>query len=285
MGGFTTSDGVRIDYFTRGAGPPLLACQGGPANISDTLAASLAPLEDARTIVYHDYRGSGRSDSAPSDTYTYERMADDLDELRHHLGYGPVPVLAHSMGGFIALNYALRHPQGCAGLVLVGTTPTGDPRKIAGPALRRLGPGRTAKMLGRALWYLGAWAWRPESQGRRAALYAIFATTQEGLPNTRARVKEALAGIPAPNDNVPHLERLFGRTDLTADLPRIACPVLLLYGDRDAVMAVGGRLLYANLKRASRVVLPQVGHEPFLEAPDKAFPQVREFLATPSGVT
>ncbi|HET6963940.1 MAG TPA: alpha/beta hydrolase [Acidimicrobiales bacterium] len=278
MGAFTTGDGISIDYSVRGSGPPLLACHGGPANISDTLAEALRPLEDDRTLVYHDYRGSGRSASAPAATYTFERLADDLEELRCHLGYGPAPVLAHSMGGFVALHYALRHPESCSGLVLVGTTPTGDPRKVVGRALRALGPGRTAKLAGRALWYLGAWAWRPESVERRSARYAIMATTQEGVPATRARVREASAGLPAPNDNVPHLERLFSQVDLTAELSRIECPVLVLYGERDAVMVAGGELFRSHLPRARQVVLPKVGHEPFLEAPDGAFPPIREFL-------
>ena len=42
VGDFKTSDNVQLRYHVRGAGPPLLACQGGPANISDTLADALA---------------------------------------------------------------------------------------------------------------------------------------------------------------------------------------------------------------------------------------------------
>lgn len=281
MGTIETSDGVKIEYTVRGSGPVLYACQGGPANISDTLARSLAPLEDSFTLVFHDYRGSGRSANAPPETYTFERIADDLDELRRHLGHGAVPVLAHSMGGFVALNYALRHPEACTGLVLVGTTPTGNPGKIAVPALRALGPARTAKVLARAIRYLLAWSWRSESTARQKARYAIMATTQEGLPAVRRRVEEAMAGLPAPNDNVAHLERLFGRTDLTARLSEIECPALVLYGDRDAVMVPGGRLLAEGLPQASSMVLSRVGHEPFLEDPDAAFAAVRDFLSRP----
>ena len=279
MGTFETSDGVKIDYFTRGSGPPLYACQGGPANLADTLARSLAALEDSFTLVFHDYRGSGRSANAPPETYSFERMADDLDELRRHLGHGPVPVLAHSMGGFMALNYALRHPEGCAQLVLVGATPTGSPTKILVPALRALGVGRTARVLALGLWYLVAWSWRRESSARQTARYAIMATTQEGIPEVRQRVKDAMAGLPAPNDNVPHLERLFTRTDLTPRLPEITCPVLVLYGTRDAAMAAGARLVTAGLPSARTVVLPDIGHEPFIEGPAKAFAAVREFLS------
>ena len=279
MGTFETSDGVKIDYFTRGSGPVLYACQGGPANLSDTLARALAPREDSFTLVFHDYRGSGRSSNAPPETYTFERMADDLDELRRHLGHGSVAVLAHSMGGFVALNCALRQPESCSRLVLVGTTPTGSPARILAPALRALGVARTTKVLALALWYLVAWSWRRESTARQAARYAIMATTQEGLPGVRQQVKEAMAGLPAPNDNVLHLERLFARTDLTSRLTGITCPVLVLYGTRDAAMAAGARLLTSGLPNASIVALPNVGHEPFIEDPPKAFAAVRGFLS------
>ncbi len=280
VGDFETSDNVRLRYHVRGHGPPLLACHGGPANISDTLASALAPLEDAYALVYHDYRGSGRSDVAPSATYTYERIADDLDELRAHLGYERVGVLAHSMGGFIGLNYALRHPEPCSGMVLVGTTPAGTPGQISIPALRALGPTRTAKAVALAVRYLVAWSWRPESKDKQAARYAAMSVTQEGRPAVRDKVKAAMAGLPVPNDNVPQLERLFARTDLTRRLHEIRCPALVLFGRRDAVMVAGGRMLMQGLTNARCVCLPDIGHEPFIEDPDEAFPPVREFLAT-----
>lgn len=87
-----------------------------------------------------------------------------------------------------------------------------------------------------------------------------------------------MAGLPVPNDNVPYLEPLFVQTDLTAQLPNIQCPVLVLYGERDAVMVVGGRILASGLPQASVVSLSRVGHEPFIEDPDRAFLAIREFL-------
>ena len=280
VGDFETSDSVRLRYHVRGNGPPLLACQGGPAIISDTLANTLEPLEDSYTLVYHDYRGSGGSEVAPSATYTYERIADDLDELRVHLGYARVGVLAHSMGGFIGLNYALRHPEPCAGMVLVGTTPTGKPGKIFLPALRALGPTRTAKVVALAAWYVVAWSWRSESNEKLAARYAAMAVTQEGKPEVRDKVRGAMAQKLSPNDNVPQLERLFARTDLADRLHEIHCPVLVLYGQRDTVMVAGGQMLMQGLTNARRACLPDVGHEPFIEDPEEAFSAVLEFLVT-----
>jgi pimeloyl-ACP methyl ester carboxylesterase len=184
------------------------------------------------------------------------------------------------MGGFIGLNYGLRHPETSAGMVLVGTTPTGIPGKIALPALRAIGPTRTAKVLALAAWYVAAWSWRTESKHKLRARYAAMAVTQEGIPAVRDQVKAAMAGLPFRNDNVPHLERMFARTDLTGRLHEIRCPALVLYGRRDAVMVAGGQMLIQGLSNARGICLPHVGHEPFIEDPDAAFPPVLEFLAT-----
>ena len=210
------------------------------------------------TLVYPDYRGSGRSEFAPRATYRFERIADDADELR---------------------VYALRHPEACVGMVLVCTTPTGNPQKIAVPALRALGPTRTAKVLALAAWYVAAWSWRSDSKDKQAARYAAMAVTQEGIPAVRDKVMATMAGLPAPNDNVPQLEREFARTDLTGRLHEIRCPTLVLYGERDAMMVTGGQMLMQGLSGARRVCIRDVGHEPFIEGPDDAFPAVHESTA------
>ena len=96
----------------------------------------------------------------------------------------------------------------------------------------------------------------------------------------REKVKAAMAALPFPNDNVRQLERMFARTDLRGRLDEIRCPALVLFGQRDAVMVAGGQMLMQGLADARRVCLPDVGHEPFIEDPDAAFPPVLEFLAT-----
>ena len=107
-------------------------------------------------------------------------------------------MLAHSMGGFIALNYGLRHPEACAGMVLVGTTPTGNPKEIAVPAIRVLGLTRTVKALALTAWYVAAWSWRSESKDKQAARYAGIAVTQEGVPAVRSKVKASMRDCPLP---------------------------------------------------------------------------------------
>ena len=278
MGSFTTSDGIVLRYEERGSGPAVFVCHGGPNNICDTLIADLAPLTDSCTLVFHDYRGSGGSGVAPVDTYRFDRMADDLDELRQHLGHPSIAVLAHSMGGFLALEYARRHGGTLDRLALVGTTPCGGTRPMAWPVVRALGVRRAAKAALMALRFVALWSWRPAGPDRTGAMYAPMSVTQEPRPELRAKVAAAHPELPADNDNAPHLMKALGRLDLRADLPGITCPVLVLYGDLDAVMVAGGRMLADRLPRAEVQVLPDVGHEPFIEAPEETFPMLCDFL-------
>ena len=136
--------------------------------------SDLAGLSTHFTLVFHDYRGSGQSSTAPKDTYTFARLADDLEELRLHLNLGTVPVLAHSMGGLVAVEFALRYGS-ARSLILAGVTPCMSPASTAAPMIRALGLRRTARMAALALWFLVAWSWRGASTKRTAAMYAPLA--------------------------------------------------------------------------------------------------------------
>jgi proline iminopeptidase len=279
MGRFTTSDGVAIRYEVRGHGPPVAVCHGGPNNICDTLMRELVPLEDSHTLLFHDYRGSGASQEARPETYRFDRLADDLDELRQHLGVESIAVLAHSMGGFVALHHALRHGDRCARLLLVGTTPCGAAGPMALPVLRALGPVRTLKALFMAARFVALWSWRRPSAQRMQAMYAPMGVTQEARPSLRAKVTAAHPELPVQNDNAPTLMKAMQRLDLRGRLAAIRHPVLVIYGSRDAVMVAGGRMLVSALPNATVRVLADVGHEPFIEAPDETFMMLEDFLA------
>ncbi len=83
-------------------------------------------------VVAVDNRGSGQSDK-PDIPYTIEMMSDDAASLVTELGLGAAHVLGHSMGGRIAMDLALRHPECVKSLVLVSTSahpPRGTRRRV-----------------------------------------------------------------------------------------------------------------------------------------------------------
>jgi pimeloyl-ACP methyl ester carboxylesterase len=271
---FFTSDGVRLQYETRGAGRPVYALQAGPANSYRYLLDDLARLESEFTLVFHDYRGSGQSASAPPESYTFDRLARDLAELRAHLGHGRITLVAHSMGGLVALAYALGEPGFCERMVLVGTTPTAVSKKLVRPMLGALGITRTLKVLSRAGWYVVAWRRRRDAAARRRAAYAINETVHDAVI-----ARDEALGLPLDNDNLGPLQRQLRRVDYTPELRRIRCPVLLLYGARDVAGAVGSELFKRGLAQYETVVISGVGHQPFFEAPSDSIDAVTRFLS------
>src|SRR3954447_7658540 len=275
---FVTSDGVQIRYEIHGSGPAVLALHGGPSNVCDTLARDVEPLTDTFTLVFHDYRGSGRSAPASADTYRFERLADDLDELRAHLGLHTPALLAHSMGGFVALTYALRHPNHCDRLVLVGVSPCGRWKPMLLPTLRALGAARIAKALAMMVRFGVVWSWRPHSTERTAAMYAPMSVTQEARPALRPLVAAAHPELPVDNPNANELMAQVMNIDLRPDLPHVRCPALVLYGDRDAAMTAAAPMLAAGLATVNVQTLAGIGHEPFIEEPHATFATIRRFL-------
>ncbi len=144
-------------------GTPVLAVHGITATHRnwDLLADALPD----RRVIAPDLRGRGRSNALPA-PYGLEQHADDLARVLDALGVDRVFVVGHSMGAFVSVRFAERHPDRVAGLVLIdGGLPVPNPDGIAldelpavllGPALERLSmtfPSRAA--------YLDFWRRHP----------------------------------------------------------------------------------------------------------------------------
>lgn len=126
--------------------------------------------------------------------------------------------------------------------------------------------------------FLVLWSWRKSSKEKTEALYAPMSVTQEPRRELRAKVKAAHPEVPVDNDNSERLMKALSSVDLRPDLAAITSPVLVMYGSRDSVMVAGGQMLERGLRDPEVHVLPDVGHEPFLEEPGPTFVALRRFL-------
>ncbi|MGD9560912.1 MAG: alpha/beta fold hydrolase [Pyrinomonadaceae bacterium] len=115
----TASDGVKLHVEVAGKGGACIFVQAGQGSMSFR-EMGIKALEKHFTMIYMDRRGSGRSASASD--YSLDRMASDLDEIREHLGYPKITVLAHSLGGVIALRYARNYPDHISHLIMANVT-------------------------------------------------------------------------------------------------------------------------------------------------------------------
>ena len=274
---FLTGDGVTIAYDLLGSGPPLYVCHGGPFQTVELVEGDFAPLGESRSLVFADYRGSGRSGSAPDATYNFPTMADDVDQLRQHLGHDRIDLLAHSMGVWVALEFAIRHPESLHRLVLLGGTPLA-PTRMQLQMMKALGAPRVARLTALHANYVVRWSWRPSTTGASDALIHMSRIAQEGRPEFR----EAIACRPIAQDNV-NAEVLVKETmavDYVPQLPSIDVPTLIMFGTRDA-MAVAGARYFEPLPGASFRALQGVGHEVLIEEPAEVTDEILRFLEAP----
>jgi pimeloyl-ACP methyl ester carboxylesterase len=270
-----------VAYDLLGSGPPLYVCHGGPFQTVELVKRDFAPLRDRRSLVFADYRGSGRSGSAPAATYNFATMADDLDQLRRHLGHDRIDLLAHSMGVWVVLAFAIQHPESLNRLVLLGGTPLA-PTRMPIQMMKALGARRVARLTALQANYVVRWSWRPSTIGATDALMHMSRIAQEGRPEHR----EAISHRPIAQDNA-NAEVLVKETmtvDYVPQLPSIDAPALVIFGTRDA-MAVAGARYFERLPGARFRTLKGVGHEVLIEEPAEVTDVILRFLDAPEGTT
>ncbi len=118
--GTVRANGQELYYELHGQGPPLVLVMGIGYDSSLWTLAQVPALSTRFQVIMVDNRDAGRSSRA-AHPYTIADMADDLAGLLDALGIPRSHLLGLSMGGMIALEFALRHPDRLDRLVLTGT--------------------------------------------------------------------------------------------------------------------------------------------------------------------
>ncbi|WP_320171473.1 alpha/beta hydrolase [Maridesulfovibrio sp.] len=114
-------DDLNFGYRVFGKGEPLLMIMGFAGTMDIWDAEFIRTLAKKHTVIIFDNRGMG-STTAGKQRITIQGMAEDAAGLTEALGYTKVHVLGWSMGGLIAQELALTHPEKVDKLILMGTS-------------------------------------------------------------------------------------------------------------------------------------------------------------------
>jgi proline iminopeptidase len=265
MPAFAAHDGTGLAYQVFGAGSPVICLPGGPMQDCAYLG-ELGGLSAHRQLIMMDQRGTGRS-AIPEDATSYrcDRLADDVEALREHLGLDRLDLLAHCAGANLATLYVARHPERVGKLALI--TPSTVAVGIEATGQSRL---EIARLRKDEPWFAAAFAaleeivaghatddsWQaidPFFYGRWDAAAQAHLAAQDGHRNA-----EAAAAFGAEGAFDPQATR--------AALAAFSAPVLLLAGEVDLNTVPRVVAGFAGLfPDAEFVVQPGAGHYPWLD--------------------
>jgi proline iminopeptidase len=268
-------NGTDIYYEVIGTGRPLMIMHGGLGLDHTYFRPWLDPLADHAQVIFFDFSGHGRSPRPQGfDGVTHATWADEADGLRRHLGHDRIVLLGHSYGGFLAMEYALRHPETLDGLILSCTGPALDhaPEAIANAQARGTDEQVNALLAGLSqplasdrdfyLWWktilpLYFHQYTPELGDRVLSEHAIYSV---------AGFNHAF-GQCIPSYNVE------------PEIHRITAPTLILSGDDDYILGTSqGRRIASQMPHAMHHIFAKSGHFPFAEETDEYLTTIRDWI-------
>jgi pimeloyl-ACP methyl ester carboxylesterase len=261
-GNYAEVNGLEMYYEIHGSGEPLVLLHGAYMTI-DRMGEIVPYLAENRQVIAVELQGHGRTADIDR-PLSYEQMADDVAALLRHLGIENADVFGYSMGGGVALQVAVRHPEVVRKLVVAAASYTSDGMHSE---LLEMIPDLTPE----------AFAGSPIEEA-----YLRTAPNPDDFPTLVAKLKQLdMEPFAWPPE----------------DIRGIAAPTLVIIGDSDAIRLehavelfrlLGGGVMgdLAGLPKAQLAVLPGTTHfvppgSGVLDRADWLLSMIGEFLDAP----
>jgi haloalkane dehalogenase len=268
--GFAEVDGRRIHYLEAGSGPPVLLLHGWPTS-SHLYRRVLPRLAPHHRAIAPDLPGFGLSDKPPGASYSFRFYERTLEGLLAALSIERTALVVHDLGGPIGLYWAARHEERLTRLALLNT--------LVYPEASW-----AVKLFVLATYTPGLRSWLASPRGIAAAL-------RLGVAKPEHLTAEVLAPYQDPFREAPARRALLaaghglhpdGFREIAAWIPRIAVPLLCLYGERDRILpdvADTMARVQRDVPAAKLSSLPDCGHFLQEDAGDEVGRRLADFLA------
>jgi 3-oxoadipate enol-lactonase len=236
-----TINGLKIAYTDEGKGTPIVFIHGFPLS-RGAWQKQVEAFKSSNRVISKDLRGLGESE-VRAGTNTMDQYAGDVHALLEQLKTGPIVLVGHSMGGYVALAFARRYPSMLKGLVLVGTKAGSDSAEVAA--------GRRST------------ADKVKAEGSKVVVDAMaprMLSAKNSDAGAAAQVRSFMAGS-QPDGVVGALLGMAERPDSTELLASIKVPTLIIAGADDVVIPpVESEKMATAVKGATYKIIPDAGH-------------------------
>jgi len=252
--GYAEVNGLKMYYEVYGNGKPIVLLHGSYMNIPLNWSHIIPLLSKNRKVIVAEMQGHGRTKDI-SREFSYEGMADDVSGLLKHLKIDSADILGYSMGGGIAFQVAVRHPEQVRRLVVLSGTYKHD-------------------------------GWWPDVE----AMFATFTPDMfKGTP-----IQKQYDSLGNDPDHFPEFVKKVISIDLkpydwSKDVKKIQAPIFMAIGDADGVryehalelfQAKGGGKMgdLHGLPKSRLAIIPGTTHIGMIKRTDWLIPMITDFL-------
>ncbi len=119
--GYAPVDGLKMYYEVHGSGEPVVLIHGAFMTITNNWEGRIGELSKTRKVIAIEMQGHGRTADVPRE-FSSENLADDVDALLNYLKIPRADLIGYSMGGEVAMQCAIRHPDKVRKAVIISST-------------------------------------------------------------------------------------------------------------------------------------------------------------------
>jgi pimeloyl-ACP methyl ester carboxylesterase len=260
-----TINGAELFYETHGGGLETIVFAHGLLWSSRMFDHQVKALKERFRCMTFDFRGQGKSGVTEAG-YDMDTLTEDAAGLIEALQCAPCHFLGLSMGGFVGLRLAIRHPDLLRSLILVETTADPEPEENKGRyrllnlIARWLGLGLVADRVMPIMFGENFMNDPERAQERREWRSRLIANDRRGI--TRA------------------VKGVVERDGIYDQVDQIAIPTLIIVGDQDtATVPEKSKRMHARIRGSKLVVIPGAGHTSTVEEPEAVNNALADFLS------
>lgn len=258
-------NGARLHYEIVGSGTETIVFSHGLLMSGEMFRQQAEALGRHYRCILYDHRGQGRSEVTDGG-YDMDTLAEDAVALIDQLDAAPCHFVGLSMGGFVGLRLAIRHPQLLRSLVLMDTSADPEPRRFKYSLMAWFGRWFGFRLLVKPVMRL---------------MFGRSFLRDPGKVDARAGWRRHLLAL----DRIGAYRAARGvidRESVYDALGAITVPTLVLVGDEDvATVPALAERIRAAIPHARLVVIPHAGHTTAVEQPEAVNTVIGEFFRHP----